>query len=476
MPGQYWDQKLGKHAAEDYYADEYRDYVATDRRRPMALASFHSNNIYPKGALVLKMLQDYLGPRRFWASLHEYLTTHAFGNGTSDDLRQAVLRATGENLDWFWSEWVYGAGYPKLDVTAAWDSTADAVTLHVRQTQEDTLKAAADSIQFHVARVFRMPVTIRVGTADGDVVDTARLDAREQTITVSGVKSPPTMVVFDDGNHVLKGLTFDQPTSWLATQLRRDENLWDREWVIDQLGGRTTDADAARALRDAALHADYPRTRAEAATALGGFPDAEALDALARAAKDTSSSVRSAAMGALGALGGARAVKILRDAWRQDGSYQVRAAAVSAIAEADSANAHGVIMEALATPSYREVIRHAALQAVFQVGDTAAIDAVESLLTVDGVPAQLLGALAAHAHASALDVLVRHLNDDRAGVRRYVVQGFAVALSRPNMPGRAAVLSRLEAAEPAIRHPGTRSAVQALLRQVRRQGGGQGGE
>jgi len=476
MPGQYWDQKLGAHAAEDYYADEYRSYMAIDRRRPMALASYHSNNIYPKGALVLKMLQDYLGPRRFWASLHDYLTTHAYGNGTSDDLRQAVLRATGENLDWFWSEWVYGAGYPKLDVTAAYDSTAHAVSLHVRQTQEDTLKPGPDSVRFHVARVFRMPVTIRAGTAEGDVVDTTRLQARDQTITVSGVKSAPTMVVFDDGNHIVKALTFNQPTSWLATQLARDENLWDRGWVIDQLSGRATDSEAAEALRNAALHADYARTREEAVTALAGFSHTEVLDAVATAAKDTSAAVREAAIGALGHLGGDRAVKIIRDAWARDGSYHVRAAAVSAIVQADSAGAHDVVAEALATPSYRDVIQHTALQAVFQLDDTTAVHAVEGMLTLDGVPAQLLGALAAHGHPTALDALVRHLNDDRAGVRRYVVGGFRVALSRPDLPGHAAVLSRLEAAVAAIRHAETRDAVQALLKRAtqRQQGAGQG--
>src|SRR5207247_10871253 len=46
----------------------------------------------------------YLGPERFWASLHLYVDRHALGNATSDDLRQAVLDATGENLDWFWRD------------------------------------------------------------------------------------------------------------------------------------------------------------------------------------------------------------------------------------------------------------------------------------------------------------------------------------------------------------------------------------
>src|SRR2546425_498371 len=103
LPGQYWRVKLGPRAEDDYYLDEYHQYLQIDRRRRMPLAALGSNNVYPKGAVVLRMLLRYLGPDRFWAALHLYLTRHALGNASSDDLRQAVLDATGENLDWFWS-------------------------------------------------------------------------------------------------------------------------------------------------------------------------------------------------------------------------------------------------------------------------------------------------------------------------------------------------------------------------------------
>ena len=63
-----------------------------DARRRMPLASLGSNNIYPKGALVLEMLHNYLGDQRFWAGINRYLTTHAFGVAVSDesDMRFAV--------------------------------------------------------------------------------------------------------------------------------------------------------------------------------------------------------------------------------------------------------------------------------------------------------------------------------------------------------------------------------------------------
>src|SRR2546427_13181384 len=187
MRGQYWGAKLGRHAEDDYYLDEYRQYRQIDARRRMPLAALGSNNIYPKGALVLRMLLRYLGPERFWASINVYLRRHALANATTDDLRQAVLEATGENLDWFWDERMYPAGHPQFAVTAAYDTVARKLTLTVKQTQSDSTKADSTGLRYTTPAVFRMPVTVRIATAagdreGGDVVKRVDLTAREQTI------------------------------------------------------------------------------------------------------------------------------------------------------------------------------------------------------------------------------------------------------------------------------------------------------
>src|SRR5437660_594091 len=111
------------------------------------------------------------------------------------------------------------------------------------------------------------------------------------------------MVVFDDGNTILKELTFDQPTPWLATQLKRDPDLWNRQWAIDQLGQRPADAAAVAALAEAATGADYFRTRAGAVEALGAVPVANTAAPLAAALRDTWAQVRRAGVAALGQLG-----------------------------------------------------------------------------------------------------------------------------------------------------------------------------
>ena len=462
MPGQYWGGRLGAHAEQDYYADEYRQYLEIEAQRSMPLASLGSNNVYPKGALVLEMLLRYLGPERFWASVHAYLGSHALGNAATDDFRQAVLDATGENLDWFWNEWMYQAGHPRFDVRAAWDSARATVTLAVKQTQVDSLKADSTGLRFTVPEVFRMPVTIRVGTAAGDVVHAARLDGREQTIAVPGVATAPTMVVFDDGNRVLKTLSFEEPTAWLATQLRRDADLWNRGWAIGQLGGRTTDTAALGALALAARQADYPLTRQQAVEALGDFPAALALPAVTAALADTSSAVRGAAAGVLGDLGGADdAPGLLRRAFAGDSSYEVRAAALTALVRLDSARARPLIAEGLHTPSYRGAIRDAALRAIVRTGDTTLIVEVEGLLDQEELPAHVLAWLGARGSARALDRLAAHLDDPRAAVRGWVVSAFRQTLARAN---RAVAVQRLKGALESVTHPDTREAVSDLLR------------
>jgi cytosol alanyl aminopeptidase len=50
--------------------------------------------IYYKGAAILEMLEDWLGPEKLQHSLHRYLTDHQFGNASSSDLAQAMKQET----------------------------------------------------------------------------------------------------------------------------------------------------------------------------------------------------------------------------------------------------------------------------------------------------------------------------------------------------------------------------------------------
>jgi len=375
-------------------------------------------------------------------------------------VRRAFLAATGENLDWFFDEWIYSAGYPDFVVTQSYDAAARRVTLVVKQTQRDTLKADSTGLRFGVWEAFRMPLTVRVGTAAGDVVSSTWIRNREDTIVVNGVSSAPTMVVFDDGNRILKSLSFDQPTAMLATQLRRDSDLWNRSWAIGQLASRLADAAAGAALADAATSADYFLTRQEAAEALAAFPAGVALPALERATRDTSSQVRATAVASLGQVRGAQALALARRAWETDSSYLVRAAALNALVALDSATSRALIVQGLRTPSYRDAIRNAALGAAVASGDTTLVSSVREVVDESRQPVYALAAMARRGSHDALSALVAYLDDPRPLVRRYALGAIAQTLA-PNVG-----LPALKSAQGSLTHPETRAAVEQVIRRL----------
>jgi aminopeptidase N len=436
MGGQYWSETSRPSVAEDYYLDDYGLYLSVDRRRRMPLASLGSNNIYAKGSLVLRMLQRTLGPEAFWSSIHRFLTRHAFANASSDDLRRAISDATGRDLGWFFDQWVYQAGHPEFEVGATWDSAAGTLSLRVAQTQRDTLVPDSTGVRFTVPPVFRGRVALRIGAASGDVVHEAELDARQQTIVIPGVTSAPTMVVFDDGNRMLKTLEFEQPTAWLATALASDADLWSRAWALSRLAGRAADPAAGAAIARAVRTADQVRLRAEAAAALAAFPTATAVPALEAALADTAARVREAAAGALSGHADPRAFALAREVFARDTSYAVRAAALATAASLDPAAARELVLEGLRTPSYRDVIQAAALEAAVESADSTMVAAAEEQLGDQRMVALALANMAVRGNDAAKAALERHRSDPRPRVRRWVAEALGRAASGPRAGGK----------------------------------------
>jgi aminopeptidase N len=324
---------------------------------------------------------------------------------------------------------MYQAGHPEFQVAAAYDSTARTLTLDVRQTQTDTMHSDTGGVRFTTPAVFKAPVTVRVGTSKGDIVARAVIETRAQKIRIENVPEPPTMVVFDDENAVLKTLSFHQPTPWLANLLHRHPNLWNRSWAIGQLASRRGDTLAGAALAHAVTNADYDLTRAEAATALSRFPAERALPPLEAAMADTSARVRLAAVQGIGQLGDPRGADAAQRAWAEDLSDQVRAAAVTTLARLSPDAAREAIAAGLRTKSYREAIQNAAIAAALQQPDSALVATLESVAGEQPVPSIALAALATSGNEAAKAALGRLLRDSREWVRDWAAEAMGQAAS-----------------------------------------------
>jgi len=114
---------------------------------------------YNKGGAVIHTLRRQVGDQAFWKAINLYLNRHKFGNVESTDLRAAMEEVSGQNLDWFFEQWVYGTGYPKLSVAPVWNPAKKTLTVTVTQTQPAVgLNTAAYRLPMNVNFEFGPPV------------------------------------------------------------------------------------------------------------------------------------------------------------------------------------------------------------------------------------------------------------------------------------------------------------------------------
>ena len=71
---------------------------------------------YEKGASVLRMLEQYLGPAVFRDGVRDYLRAHRFANADTGDLWAALGRASGEPIPAVMDGWIFAPGYPLVSV------------------------------------------------------------------------------------------------------------------------------------------------------------------------------------------------------------------------------------------------------------------------------------------------------------------------------------------------------------------------
>lgn len=105
-------------------------YDYEDREDVYDVVSYH------KGGRILHMLRKYVGDEAFFAALNMYLETNKFGSAEVDELRLAFEKVTGEDLNWFFNQWYFNHGYPKLDISYRWNDSTKTETVTVRQKQD----------------------------------------------------------------------------------------------------------------------------------------------------------------------------------------------------------------------------------------------------------------------------------------------------------------------------------------------------
>ena len=74
---------------------------------------------YEKGASVVRMLEQHVGPDRFRDGIRRYMARHQYGNTETSDLWDALEAETGEPVRRIAESWIFQGGFPEVSVEAA---------------------------------------------------------------------------------------------------------------------------------------------------------------------------------------------------------------------------------------------------------------------------------------------------------------------------------------------------------------------
>lgn len=408
LPALYTQSREGQDAFR-MQMKEYQDVALTQDRQDYlrSLVNHHytddgmqmlDETTHEKGAAILDMMRYVLdgpveasGPGHphsaFFTSLRRYLTEHAAQSVDTADLMEAIRRTTGQNLDWFFHEWVYMAGTPAYHVTAAYDSAARSEAITVTQTQEGP----------DVPRVFEMPVELSFHGRDNEATRVqVHIDQRQQTLDVP-LAFAPLWVDFDPDDRIEKTLDFPQPVAALGVAAVQDASTMARLWAAGELAkAQKTEVQEAVYVLSQVLERDpFYGVRVSAAASLGQLRTEEARQALLAGLNQADRHVRAAAARALGELRADPGVFVaLARALHNDPSYAVRAAAASSIGASGMPQA----FDTLQAERELRLERHVAIALERALAATGDARAAQLLLSdaKPGMPvSQRLGALSA---------------------------------------------------------------------------------
>ncbi|MBK7873371.1 MAG: HEAT repeat domain-containing protein [Saprospiraceae bacterium] len=308
---------------------------------------------YEKGALVLNMLRDYLGEPMFKRVLYHFLSKHAYQAVDTHDFMKSVLEVTGQNLDWFFDEWIFSAGHPILDIHYEWKDQQ--IVLNITQTQDTT----------QYIPIFKMPVKIAITTEKGTETKEVWLREQQQTFTF-GVASKPLMVRFDPEYVLLKEWTFQKSKAELLFQAKNDNTLG-RLWAMQELAAHLDDVDVLNFLKSQAKSDTFWAVRREALQTLAQAKSFALTPTLQAALQDEYSRVRALATTLLGDSKQANLHDLYKKLYETDPSYLVQAEAIRALGKLKRPAEQAFFEKVSKEKSPRNLLRNAANWALEQL-------------------------------------------------------------------------------------------------------------
>ena len=186
----------------------YAVYVTHDQDYPVARFTRKTDEKdnaigYQKTAMVFHMLRREMGENKFWSGLRTLVNERMGSYAGWSDIETIFTRVAGQDLQWFFDQWVERSGAPRLAVTDA----------RVRQLEPSS--TGAPSFESRVTLIqqndlYRIPVDLELKDGNGSrVTERVLLGSAEQSVLIPTSFDPQTLLI-DPESHLFRRLERDE--------------------------------------------------------------------------------------------------------------------------------------------------------------------------------------------------------------------------------------------------------------------------
>lgn len=223
---QLWNEyHYGKDAGDNERYNSNLGYI-NSRSENKPLVRFYYNDkedvfdavSYNKGGGILQMLRNYVGDSAFFKSLNHYLNTYKFQAAEAQELRLAFEQVTGQDMNWFWNQWYYGTGHPKLNITYSYNDASKNAQVIVEQTQTE--------------QIFKLPIKIDVWNGNNPTTYSVWVNDKVDTFSFPS-SSRPSLINFDSDKKLLAEKKENKSLDEYLFQYQHAKNYVDRREAID---------------------------------------------------------------------------------------------------------------------------------------------------------------------------------------------------------------------------------------------------
>ncbi|MDR3272156.1 MAG: M1 family peptidase [Flavobacteriaceae bacterium] len=242
----WFEHKYGKDRAEEHKYESLQTYLRQGDNFEKDLVRFHHADkedmfdpvTYNKGGIILHMLRKYLGDEAFFAGLNKYLTENQYKSAEAHNLRLALEEVSGRDLNWFFNEWYFSNGQPKIKIGYTYDNARKVVKVDVIQTQNP---------------YFQFPIDIDIYENGKAVRTQVWAKAQANNSFELPYKAKPQLVNVNPDDVLLSEIVDDKTTEQYIFQYKNAPEYHSRRTAIEKLADvQTSNAAALETLLQAA--------------------------------------------------------------------------------------------------------------------------------------------------------------------------------------------------------------------------------